>query len=164
MKRVIFTESIEQDDQTLKTIESFLGKNFGDGLFKFNNIEVKTELPQTKNYNMVGNAMYNILFLLEYILKFVFNLLYNSNAARNIKSSPYNISLEICIDFENEKFRLYIFVDDDIYGLIVGKKYVYIVNLIKSILPIMSKIRFEGEVRFFPESKFGNVNDANTWE
>jgi hypothetical protein len=164
MKRVVFLDSIVTDNQTQQTVCDFLNNSFPDNIFNFNTIEVKTELPETKNYTVVGNSLYSMLFFIEFVLKFTYNLLYNSNAATNIKPQPYDISLEVCIDFENRKFRLHVFVDDDIYGLVVGKKYIYVRNLIQCMLPIMSKIKYDGEVRFFPESRYGSVNDVNDWE
>jgi hypothetical protein len=98
-------------------------------------------------------AFENIKHLTNFIIHYVFNILLNNEAAKERKKSPYDINLVQKVSFCEKKFQLYIFLDDSIFGLVVGHKFGNILKLIQCLFPLIAKTDFLNEVRFFPISR-----------
>lgn len=98
-------------------------------------------------------AFDNIKHLTNFIVLYVFNILLNNKAAEDRKKSPYDVKLVQKVSFNEKKFQLYLFLDDAIFGLVVGSKFGNVLNLIQCLFPLIAKTDFLNEVRFFPISR-----------
>lgn len=98
-------------------------------------------------------AFENIKHLTNFIVCYIFNILLNNNAAKSRKKNPYDVNLVQKVSFIENKFQLYIFLDDAIFGLVVGAKFGNVLNLIQCLFPLIAKTDFLNEIRFFPISR-----------
>lgn len=102
-------------------------------------------------------AFENIKHLTNFVVCYVFNILLNNKAAKSRKSNPYDVNLVQKISFLENKFQFYIFLDDAIFGLVVGTKFGNVLNLIQCLFPMIAKTDYLNEVRFFPISRQTSV-------
>lgn len=98
-------------------------------------------------------AFENIKHLTNFIVCYIFNILLNNKAAKSRKKNPYDVNLVQKVSFVENKFQLYIFLDDAIFGLVVGAKFGNVLNLIQCLFPLIAKTDFLNEIRFFPISR-----------
>lgn len=153
MKKLVFEmplkKSVNLEEDSFETIENFV-EGFSRG---FLNISVKLVSDIDMISGLDVKSFDNIKHLTNFIVYYVFNILLNNKAARDRKISPYEINLIQKISFEEKKFQLYIFLDDSIFGLVVGAKFGNVLNLIQCLFPLIAKTDFLNEVRFFPISR-----------
>lgn len=155
MNKVLFSDPIQHDPELEREFLNVINDQFGKyGILDFSGSKVYSELPITNDYAPVGNVKYSLIFLNAFVISFVFNSLYNSELAKSLGKAPYNIMLQLGVDFEHKKYRFRYFVDDTIHGLVVGKEYNHICNLVHLTTPIRAKIKMYPELRFFPISRY----------
>lgn len=153
MKKLVFDmplkKSLNLEEDSFATIENFI-EGFSKGF-----LNVAVNLMSDVDYvsGLDTKSFDNIKHLTNFIVYYVFNILLNNKAARDRKASPYDINLVQKMSFEEKKFQLYIFLDDAIFGLVVGAKFGNVLNLIQCLFPLIAKTDFLNEVRFFPISR-----------
>lgn len=159
MNIVTFHDDLIPDDELAERIKRYIEKDprFDGGFY---NLDINLLVNPTGSENDQIEDQYgrqqipSITEYTTYILIYVYNILYNNTTARRFKNSPYDMGLDIKIDFIEQKFQLHLYVDDTIFGLIVGSKFISVRNLIPSILPIQKKIGFKHDLRFHPFSRY----------
>jgi hypothetical protein len=153
MKKLNFEIPLQRfniiEENSFNSIENFI-ESFSKGFLKvnvvlFSDIEEET-IIDTSEFE-------DIKHLTNFILYYVYNILLNNAAAKQRKRSPYDINLVQKLSFTEKKFQLYIFLDDAVFGLVVGTRFKNILSLIQSIFPLIAKTDFLNEIRFFPCSR-----------
>jgi len=122
--------------------------------FAFKDIQILSNIHQCKTipakHTIDAENVHNFTNLL---LVYVWNILNNNNAAQIRKKPPYELLIKSMVCFKTKQFQLYMFVDDAIFGLVVGTKFKNVTNLIQTLFPISAKMDFSNEIRFFPCSR-----------
>lgn len=84
---------------------------------------------------------------------YTYNILNNSAVAKRKKAPVYDFDIQTEIDFKDQKVNINVYVDDDVFGLVVGKGFKTSQNFITAIHPIMAKMSaYFHRVKFYPYS------------
>lgn len=151
-------KSINFDDNTLFRSDE-LGVRLG---YKLSNIDVIQEILIIKECEILTDNFKddnrlididNIEDINVFIFLYVGSVLKNNNMAERRKIPPYDIALRQKISFGNKICQNYVYVDDEIFGVVVGGKFSNAIRLVEASFPIMSKIPYKIEIRFFPMSR-----------
>lgn len=89
--------------------------------------------------------------IMGFTILFIYNILHDNRSIR--KEYLYKIDARIKIDFKGKKLQIYYYIDDEIFGIVVGKEFQNIRAFIKACFPIIAKSEFRMEFRFFPISR-----------
>ena len=91
--------------------------------------------------------------LVSFATLYTYNILNNSSVARRKKDDIYDFDIQTEVDFQDQKVNINVYVDDDVFGLVVGKGFRTSQNFITSIHPIMAKMsEYVHRVKFYPYS------------
>ena len=109
-----------------------------------------------------GNVDVNTIFteyedirdLVTFTTLYTYNILNNSSVAKRKKStSVYDYDIQTEVDFKDQKVNINVYVDDDVFGLVVGRGFKTSQNFITAIHPIMAKMSdYFHRIKFFPYS------------
>jgi hypothetical protein len=79
---------------------------------------------------------------------YIYNMFYgNSNVDNSFK---YKINVNFNFSFKQKKVQIFYYVDNEIFGIVVGTKFKNIRSFIQMLFPIISKFDLDLEFRFFP--------------
>lgn len=95
----------------------------------------------------------NIEDIAVFVFLYIASVLKNNDMAKQHKNAPYDTFLKQKVDFEHKICQSYFYVDDSIFGVIVGSKFGNVIKLVEASFPIMSKLPYDIELRFFPISR-----------
>ena len=131
--------------------------------YKINNIDVIQDTLRVGKCNIFVDSYRDDMRIpdidnLEDVLVFLFvyigSVLKNNEMAGRKKQVPYDVNLVERVDFKQKLCQLYIYVDDAVFGIVVGQKFNNIIKLVGASFPIMSKLPYDIEIRLFPMSQF----------
>lgn len=134
------------NDQRIKT-------KFSQTVESFSIFRLKDEMVHTshgKHSQEIDDLVFQYInFLLVYISTIV-----THNRRLSLKAPPpYLISGIVRIDYEEGRVQIVLFVDDGIFGQVVGRKAANFNDLIRVSEPIKAKWPFVGDLRFHPYGK-----------
>ena len=118
--------------------------------FDIGSIEVKEDgFDKEKDAITIRLIRDNIAFT----LLFIYNILKDNKGIEREKNEVYEIDIKIKIDFRGKKLQIHYYLDDKIFGIVVGKQFQNIRAFIQACFPIIAKSEFKMEFRFFPISR-----------
>jgi hypothetical protein len=91
--------------------------------------------------------------LVHFCTHYMWQVLSHNPGALERKIPPYDLSLMLRVSFSRRLFECTFYLDDNMYGLFVGKEHSNVNNFIRSLFPIFSKVNLEINVRFLPASR-----------
>lgn len=100
-----------------------------------------------------GSTICLIKDVIWFTILFVYNILYDNKSVKRKKESSHRIDIRIRIDFKKKKLQIYYYLDDSIFGIVVGKQFQNVRAFIQACFPIIAKSEFRMEFRFFPMSR-----------
>ena len=156
MKKLMFDRELFENDFLSVWLMELIGKWGGNLIPNFLSIkgDVFSDIPSDSDLTVEEFKEYeNIEYFINFIMDYLFNILAHNSAVSQRKDPPYDVILMPKVSFEEKKFQLYLFLDDKIFGLVVGTKFKNVLSLIQCIFPIMGKTNFSSEIRFFPISR-----------
>lgn len=157
MKKLQFEGTLTRVNK-LEEVSFSSVENFTEALsHRFLNVSVLLFSDKDSMSEGEMTAFENIKHLTNFIVCYIFNILLNNKAAKSRKKNPYDVNLVQKVSFNENKFQLYIFLDDAIFGLVVGAKFGNVLNLIQAVFPLIAKTDYLNELRFFPISRMNYV-------
>lgn len=91
--------------------------------------------------------------IIGFTIIFIYNIVHDNRSIKRKKEELYKIDIKIKSDFKGKKLQIYYYLDDKIFGIVVGKQFQNIRAFIQACFPIIAKSEFKIEFRFFPISR-----------
>jgi hypothetical protein len=91
--------------------------------------------------------------IIGFTILFVYNIINDNRSIKRKKEELYKIDIKLRIDFKGKKLQIHYYLDDNVFGIVVGKQFQNIRSFIQACFPIIAKSEFKMEFRFFPISR-----------
>lgn len=158
MKKLIFKEYLLNEDIELASqFESLLFQYpYLNTFFTFKEISIKSNVANVRPFtqdSIYRKESENINNFLVFLVLYLFNILHNNGAAVQRKKPPYDVIIKAKICFKTKQFQYKLFIDDFIFGLVIGSKFKNVISLIQTLFPVSAKMDLSNEIRFFPISR-----------
>lgn len=155
MKQVFFKNELKLDEELTSKLTSVINRCMDpeiptvfspEAKFNVQTSGTQTDISNYRDWGCCSN-------LITFIYKYLENILTYSQVAESKKVPPYDLEIQTQICFEESKVQIHIYLDDAVFGLVVGRKFKCVENLIICLYPVMAKMdRYNHEIRFFPYS------------